>query len=108
MSNIKDVQKWLDEDFEIRLWPSPIKAIAMANQSIFDEGIIDSWKIVRRGTKDIRAKLLQATLICMGYPCSLDGNFASDSVDALKQYQKDNGFIVSGICGKAIIRRIFM
>lgn len=108
MSNIKDVQKWLNDEFGIKLWPSPMRAIGEANRAIFREDIMDSWSMVRRGTKGFHAKLLQATLICMGYPCSLDGNFASDSVDALKQYQKDNGFIVSGICGKAIIRRIFM
>lgn len=107
MSNVKDVQKWLDDEFEIKLWPSPIRAIAMANQVVFNKNIIDSWNIVRRGTESIHAKFLQAILICMGYECNLDGIFAFDSVDALKQYQRDNGFIVNGICGKAIIRRIF-
>ena len=103
MSNIKDVETWLKDEFGVRLWPNPMRAIAMAG-----EDIIKSWTIVKRGSKGIQAKFLQAVLICMGYPCSLDGVFASDSVDALKKYQKDNGFIVSGIAGKAIIRRIFM
>jgi hypothetical protein len=103
LSNIKDVEKWLEDEFGMRFWPDPIKALAMVG-----DDIIKSWGIVKRGSKGIQAKFLQATLICMGYPCKLDGIFGSDSVDALKKYQKDNGFIVSGIAGKAIIRRIFM
>lgn len=111
MSNIKDVEAWLQNDFNINLFPDPKNAIIMAARTFFeleqDAEIKNVWPIVRRGSKGTTAKLVQAMLICMGYPCELNGNFASDSVDALKKYQKDNKFIVNGIAGKAVIAKMF-
>nr|DAL08565.1 MAG TPA_asm: putative peptidoglycan binding domain protein [Caudoviricetes sp.] len=111
VSNIKDVEVWVDEDFGIKLWPNPKGAIMEAVKYVFEleseDEVRNVWPIVRRGSKGTVAKIVQAMLICMGYPCELNGNFASDSVDALKKYQKDNKFIVNGIAGKAVITKMF-
>lgn len=110
MSNIKDVEVWLDEDFGIKLWPNPKSAILSAIKYAFefesDDGLRDAWKIVRRGSKGTPAKIVQAMLICLGYSCELNGDFSDDSINALKQYQKDNKFIVNGIAGKAVITKM--
>lgn len=111
MSNIKDVEAWLDEDFGIKLWPNPKNAIIEAVKYVFElkseDELRNVWPIIRRGNKGILAKIVQAMLICLGYPCELDGDFSGSSIDALKQYQKDNKFIVNGIAGKAIIIKMF-
>lgn len=106
MSNINDVQKWFDDEFNIKFWPNPMSSIITVGDIIFDGDIVNSWQIIRRGSEGTNVKFLQAILICIGYPCSLDGVFASDSVDALKQYQIENGFIVNGMAGKAVIKHM--
>lgn len=111
MSNMKDVEAWLNEDFGINLWPNPKNAIMGAVKYALElkseDELRNVWSIVRRGSKGTLTKIVQAMLICMGYPCELDGDFSGSSVDALKQYQKDNKFIVNGIAGKAIIIKMF-
>ena len=111
VSNMKDVEVWVDEDFGIKLWPNPKSAIMEVVKYVFnlesEDEVRNVWPIIRRGNKGTLAKIVQAMLICMGYPCELDGDFSGSSVDALKQYQKDNKFIVNGIAGKAVIIKMF-
>lgn len=107
MSNIDDVGSWLYEEFDLDIWPNPVRAVIDAAEIYFNGDIIASWKLVRRKNKGNYAKFVQAMLICLGYSCCLDGIFGPDSVQALKQYQKDNKFIVNGIAGKAVIRKMF-
>ena len=49
-------------------------------------------------------KALQILLIGRGYSCGkagADSKFGSDTCNALKNYQKDNGLSVDGCCGMA-------
>ena len=63
-----------------------------------------NWLPLYKGGKNNTAyavKLLQSELVAGGYdPKGIDGSFGSGCEAALKSFQKNNGLVVDGICGK--------
>ena len=57
---------------------------------------------IRKGSKGEYVKLLQTSLISLGYSCGkccVDGDFGSATLSAVKAFQKDHGLVVDGIVG---------
>lgn len=57
---------------------------------------------LRKGSKGSYVTLLQTTLINKGYKLSkygADGDFGSETLNAVKKFQKDRGLVVDGIVG---------
>lgn len=58
---------------------------------------------LRKGSKGEYVTLMQTKLVQLGYnlePYGADGSFGNKTLEALKQFQKDNGLKADGICGK--------
>lgn len=56
--------------------------------------------VLQKGSKNNEVKTLQRLLKSLGYNLSIDGDFGSETQNALKSYQKAKGLTVDGICGK--------
>jgi hypothetical protein len=62
---------------------------------------------VKRGAKGNITLLIQAMLICRGYGLKLDGDFGSNTENAIRNFQKSHGLNVDGICGKNTFEKLF-
>lgn len=61
-----------------------------------------NYPTIRYGEKSAWAKLLQQALIVRGYSCGsagADGDFGSDTLSAVKKFQKDQKLVVDGVVG---------
>ena len=109
--SIKEIMEWMNDFYGT----DDIVKAAQISIGAFPDGDfgvanIMSWKPVKRGHIGMHAQIVQAALICAGYPCGeygANGYFGEDSVDAVKKFQKDNKMICSGIAGKAVATKLF-
>lgn len=62
---------------------------------------------IKKGTKGNITWLVQAMLICKGYNLKLDGDFGSNTQNAIMQFQKSHGLVADGICGKNTFEKLF-
>lgn len=68
-----------------------------------DKPTTETLPTLKRGMKGEYVSLLQTKLVNKGYsvgPCGIDGDFGSATLNAVKQFQRDNGLAVDGIVGK--------
>lgn len=56
--------------------------------------------VIQMGSKGEQVKTLQRLLNAFGSNLSVDGDFGSKTLSALKSYQKNNNLEVDGICGQ--------
>lgn len=57
--------------------------------------------LIQRGSTGSKVKAVQSTLNCLGYNAGpVDGIFGSQTVSAVKSFQRDHGLVVDGIVGK--------
>ena len=69
-----------------------------------------NYPTIRVGEKSEWAKLLQQALIIRGYSCGsagADGEFGSDTLAAVKRFQKDQRIVVDGVVGPETWYRLF-
>lgn len=121
IDTVKEVQKWANTNYKSGLVVDGIygagtkKALVKIlqteiNQTYGGKLIVDgiwgsktraSCPTIRKGAKNDVVKVLQALLVCNGYPKAyVDGDFGSGTYDAVKSYQKKKWLIVDGIAGK--------
>ena len=61
------------------------------------------FPLLKKGSTDVKVKVLQALLIGQGYNCGgygIDGDFGSGTYESVKKYQKDKKLSVDGEVGK--------
>lgn len=61
------------------------------------------FPLLKKGSTDVKVKVLQTLLIGQGYNCGgygIDGDFGSGTYESVKKYQKDNKLSVDGEVGK--------
>ena len=58
-----------------------------------------NWVTVKAGRTGPLARTVQYLLNAQGYAISIDGNVGSQTTDAIKVFQTDNGLTVDGIVG---------
>lgn len=66
-----------------------------------------SW--LQKGDKGQEVKNLQAKLIALGYSCGkagADGDFGTDTLNAVKRFQQDHGLVVDGEAGVNTMAKI--
>lgn len=51
--------------------------------------------------------LIQAMLICKGYELEADGIFGNKTKNKIEEFQRKNGLLVDGICGKNTFEKLF-
>ena len=118
-SPIENIQKELNKKYSAGLvvdgkWgPASKKALVKAVQTeinkIYNSNLVvdgiwgsaskNACPSIRNLTKNNLAWLVQAGLIVKGYVVDLDAAYGPSCASAIKQFQKNNGLGVDGICG---------
>lgn len=74
----------------------------------FSKYNIPFTSVVKASTKGTETGIVQFKLNSLGYSCgNADGVAGSKTVNAIKQFQKSNGLIADGICGKNTWTKLF-
>lgn len=74
----------------------------------FSKYNIPFTSVVKSGSKGTETGIVQFKLNSLGYSCgNADGVAGSKTVNAIKQFQKSNGLIADGICGKNTWTKLF-
>lgn len=79
------------------------------SQSTDNKTPVDTFPTLKRGDKGSYVTLLQTKLMSKGYKLpkyGADGDFGSETLAAVKQFQKDNGLICDGIVGEKTWERL--
>lgn len=121
IDTVAEVQKWANTNYKSGLAVDGIygaktkKALVKILQTEINQtyrGMLDVDGIwgaktraacpeLGRGSKNDVVKVLQALLVCNGYPKAyVDGDYGSGTYDATKSYQRKKGLAVDGIAGK--------
>lgn len=121
IDTVSEVQKWANTNYKSGLDVDGIygaktkKALVKIlqteiNQTYSGKLVVDGiWgtktkaacPTLRKGSKNDVVKVLQALLVCNGYPKAyVDGDYGSGTYDAVKSYQKKKWLIADGIAGK--------
>lgn len=61
--------------------------------------VVESLPLLRKGDKGQAVKDMQSLLNNYGYGLVIDGDFGNNSDAALRDFQKNNGLTVDGLCG---------
>lgn len=69
-------------------------------------GSAPSREILRLGSSGREVEKLQSALNAHGHDLIIDGLFGRVTRNALKKFQKDNGLIVDGVAGPAVLRAL--
>ena len=120
--DVKTVQKWLNKTFKAGLAEDGIcgsatkKALIKGLQAVLNDWYKAGLEVdgvfgaktkaavhnLSKGAKGGYPSILQAFLICEGYPtCGFDGIFGANTEAALKMYQYQHALEADGIAGKA-------
>ena len=120
--DVKTVQKWLNKTFKAGLTEDGIYGSATKKALIKGlQAVLNDWykaglevdgvfgaktkaavRNLGKGAKGGYPSILQAFLICEGYPtCGFDGIFGINTEAALKMYQYQHALEADGIAGKA-------
>ena len=81
-----------------------VKAAAQNNQSLFP--YITHMPDLKKGQAGEAVRFLQKFLICYGYHLALDGQFGSQTEQAVIGFQYDQNIMPDGIVGKDTWRAI--
>lgn len=121
IDTVGEVQKWANENYKSGLAVDGIygaktkKALVKIlqteiNQTYGGKLVVDGiWgsktkaacPTIRMGSKNDVVKVLQALLVCNGYPKAyVDGDYGSGTYNSVKSYQKKKWLIADGIAGK--------
>ena len=95
-----EVKKQSIDSYKATHWAIP--------KGLYDGGIVppvpETKPTLRKGSKGSYVTLLQTELLNRGYKLPIygaDGNFGTETVIAVKQFQTDNGLTADGVVGRA-------
>lgn len=94
---VKSLQKELNKQFDAKL----------ETDGVFGSLTKSKCPLLKFGAKGNITWLVQAMLICKGYNLKLDGDFGSNTQNAIIQFQKSHGLTVDGECGKNTFYKLF-
>lgn len=94
---IRSLQKELNKQFNANL----------IVDGVFGEKTKAKCPIIRATSRGNVSWLIQAKLICLGYSVELDGIYGQKTKKVIKEFQKNKGLIVDGICGKNTFVKLF-
>lgn len=74
----------------------------------FNKYVIPFKSNVKKGSKGTDVEVVQFKLNSLGYNCGIaDGICGTKTINAIKQFQKDNKLTVDGICGQITFAELF-
>lgn len=87
-------------------YASKCKSEPVVSKPVVNKGDVKTvtvtLNVLEKGSEGEQVKTLQRLLVAMGYSvgsAGVDGDFGSDTLSAVKKYQKDKGLTVDGIVG---------
>ena len=100
MTNLVEAKRMMDPDFQKEVGEECCMGVCRYLGIKYKEGKDRKYSIIKKGSKGDLVYYLQYKLFSRLYnPGTIDGIFGNKTLDALKQFQKDNGLVVDGIVG---------
>lgn len=90
-NSVKNLQKALNSSYKLKL--SVDGKLGTKTKTVLNTYVVKNY------TKNAYAKWIQQRLKDKGYSIKVDGKFGKDSEKVLKQFQKDKGLKIDGVCG---------
>jgi N-acetylmuramoyl-L-alanine amidase len=100
MTNLLEAKMMMDPDFQKEVGEECCMGVCRYLGIKYKEGKDRKYSIIKKGSKGNLVYYLQYKLFSRLYnPGTIDGIFGNKTLDALKQFQKDNDLVVDGIVG---------
>lgn len=127
IDTVREVQTWLNAEYKAGLVVDGIygsktrKALVKALQTVLNATYDAGLKVdgvygsktkgalveLRKGDKGSYVQVLQALLVCKGYPSAyVDGDYGSGTYEAVKTYQIGKKLTVDGVAGKETFTKL--
>ena len=100
MTNLIEAKRMMDPDFQKEVGEECCKGVCKYLGVTYKIGSNRTYSLLKKGSKGDLVNYLQYKLLSRMYnPGTIDGIFGNNTLNALKQFQKDNGLSVDGIAG---------
>ena len=101
MTNLLEAKRMMDPDFQKEVGEECCKGVCKYLGVAYKAGPARQYPLIKNGNKGDSVNYLQYKLLSRLYnPGNIDGIFGNKTLNAVKQFQKDNGLVVDGIVGK--------
>jgi peptidoglycan hydrolase-like protein with peptidoglycan-binding domain len=100
MTNLLEAKRMMDPDFQKEVGEECCKGVCKYLGVSYKTSGSRSYPLIKKGSKGDTVNYLQYKLLSRLYnPGAIDGIFGNNTLNAVKQFQKDNGLTVDGIVG---------
>ena len=100
MTNLVEAKRMMDPDFQKEVGEECCKGVCKYLGVQYKSGSLRTYPLTKNGSKGDIVKYLQYKLFSRLYsPGTIDGIFGKNTLNAVKQFQKDNNLSVDGIVG---------
>ena len=101
MTNLIEAKRMMDPDFQKEVGEECCKGVCKYLGVTYKAGPKRIYPLIKKGSKGDIIYYLQYKLFSRLYnPGTIDGIFGNKTLEAVKQFQKDNGLNVDGIVGE--------
>jgi len=100
MTNLIEAKRMMDPDFQKEVGEETCKGVCKYLGVTYKSGAIRSYPTIKNGSEGDIVKYLQYKLFSRLYnPGTIDGIFGKNTINAVKEFQKDNNLSMDGIVG---------
>jgi len=100
MTNLVEAKRMMDPDFQKEVGEECCKGVCKYLGVSYKAGSARSYPLIKKGSKGDIVNYLQYKLLSRLYnPGEVDGIFGNKTLNAVKQFQRDNRLSVDGIVG---------
>ena len=100
MTNLVEAKRMMDPDFQKEVGEECCKGVCKYLGVSYKVSASRNYTLIKNGSKGDMVNYLQYKLLSRLYnPGTIDGIFGKNTLNAVKQFQKDNGLSVDGIVG---------
>ena len=100
MTNFLEAKRMMDPDFQKEVGEECCMGVCKYLGVSYKKGTSRTLSLVKSGSKGDLVSYLQYKLFSRLYnPGTIDGIFGKNTLNAVKQFQKDNDLLVDGIVG---------
>ena len=100
MTNLIEAKRMMDPDFQKEVGEECCKGVCKYLGVSYKSGANISYPLIKKGSKGEIVNYLQYKLFSRLFnPGTIDGIFGNKTLQAVKQFQKDNDLVVDGIVG---------
>ncbi|GHV12248.1 hypothetical protein FACS1894219_04820 [Clostridia bacterium] len=96
-----------EKEDEVAVLPEPLIISDLASTVVTVSATVANWPTLKSGSKGSEVTALQELLVYNGYsPGTIDGDFGTNTTNAVKAFQKKNGLTADGIVGPKTFEKL--